>query len=245
MTMERTWPIVCFIHVPKTAGQTVNEHLVATRRSGKAHVEEWIENPKITEKNVLEVDWISGHVPLPKMRSALQAVTDRELLFFTAVRNPLEQVCSSFNWVIEIYHRGERFYDSHSVKTKKLSEEFRAADLSNVDEILKLISDYEDQFSNIQAKYVLGEEASSAEEINYSEIEQKISLYSGIANEAAIGKLVERMTGKPYGIVRDANISNYHFDKRNFFSKPIVEVLEKMNKIDLCLYKFIKERIKV
>ena len=245
MTKERTWPIVCFIHVPKTAGQTVNEHLVATGRAGKAHVEAWIENSKITEKNVLEADWISGHVPLPKMRSALQAVTDRELLFFATVRNPLEQICSSFNWVIEIYHRGEKFYDSHSVKTKKISEEFRAADLSRVDEILNLISHYKDQFSNIQAKYILGEEASSSGKIKYSDIQQKISLYSGIANEIAIGKLVERMTGKPYGIVRDSNVSNYHFDKRVFFSKPVVEFLESINQIDLSLYKFIKEEIKV
>jgi len=223
-----------FIHVPKTAGSTVNDYLQRGNPLGASHAESWINNDSILSEKASELDWVSGHIPFPHMQARLSAYTSRPLLFFTVVRDPFKQLMSHYNWLIEIFHRGEEFYNNHPPIVKEISSSIRSADNNNPEVVANQIMKASSLFLNQQSRFVLGKITKSISDEDFNKL---LSVYKNIATEISLSNLVEKISGRPYLREHRVNVSPYHFDQRVFESEFLKSFIEEHHVADLALYR--------
>jgi hypothetical protein len=232
---NRPAPLMAFVHVPKTAGSTINSILSQRLRFGVEHCEKIVDDPKALGKGIGRLQWISGHVNYTHLSQRLKAVTDRSIHFYSIMRNPTQQVMSHYNWLIEIFHRDAKFYDQHPDDIKQLSERIRKTDHSNPEAIAALLRDYAGLFLNVQSATILG----SNFNWNSGLIMRRLSLYRFVGTERDVPQLIEIMTGKPAKLVRRRNVSPYHFDKGVFEEPHLRNFLMRRNFLDWSLYEAI------
>lgn len=232
-------PINVFIHVPKTAGSTVNDYLERSSAHGASHIEAWINDDALAPERLMRLDWVSGHVQFPHMRARLAASTARHLRFFTLVRDPIKQLMSHYNWLIEIYHRGDAFYNGHPQRIKEISQEIRTSNNDDPRSIIRQISSAPGLFLNQQSRTVLGDltHIPSADELNF-----RLTVYDHIATESSLPNFVKQISGLKYEDSRRANVSTYHFDRAAFESNDMKEFVADRHAADLALYRHLRER---
>ena len=236
---ELTSSINVFIHVPKTSGSTINKYYERSKFTGESHCEAWIDNDKDVSEKVLYLEWLSGHVPFLEMRKRLCEHTSRDLRFFSCIRNPLEQLMSHYNWLIEIYNRGGHFYDGHPTVIKEISHAIRTTDNSQPENVIQQIKASPGLFLNQQSRFILGENPHALSDQGYKEA---LKVYEFIATETTLPKLINQLSGLPYDDEKRENVSAYHFDKAVFKSDIMQEFLNEQNAADLRLYTFIKNQ---
>lgn len=236
---QQTAPLKVFIHVPKTAGSTVNEYLERSGAQGASHVEAWIQDDAITSQKLTEMEWVSGHVTFPDMRARLSAHSFRHLRFFTLVREPVRQLMSHYNWLIEIYHRGGSFYDGHPQRIKEISESIRAADNDDPLSVIKQILAAPGLFLNSQSNLVLG---GVPESFSDTEFRNRLSVYERIATEASLPVFLKEISGLDYEDARRSNVSPYHFDKRVFEEEILQTFITERHSADLALYDYLERQ---
>lgn len=105
--------LIFFVHVPKTGGSTVNSCLREYEKNGLAACEHIIHDDAKLAEAANTLSWMSGHVDLVTAHQRLRRVTSRPIRFFSCMRSPREQVRSNYNWLIEMFHREEKFYENH------------------------------------------------------------------------------------------------------------------------------------
>ncbi len=225
-------PLIFFVHVPKTAGSTVNAHLAEAMPNGKTHCESIIGKEAAFKKAAETRDWLSGHVNLFTARARLKAMTERPVRYFTCIREPTKQVMSHYNWLIEIYHRGEQFYTSHSSEIRELSLRFRESDNSDPAVIVENLKAAPHLFLNFQSRVILGHRFAWNGGLLY----QQLAKYEMVSKEDRLGELIERMTGTRPSLVMSENTSRYHFDSSVFHRDELVDFLKKNNTLDNILY---------
>jgi hypothetical protein len=235
----KTKPINVFVHVPKTAGSTVNEYLKRSGAPGASHVEAWVDKDTSASENLLRLDWVSGHVPFPKMRARLSANTFRNLRFFTLMRDPVKQLMSHYNWLIEIHHRGGAFYDNHPVRIKEISQSIRSADNNNPMSIIAQIEATPRLFLNQQSVFILG---TVPQDVSEATLKERLSVYNQVATESELPELIKRISGVSYEDSRRENVSPYHFDTSVFESDALKAFMQERNATDNTLYRYLKNR---
>lgn len=182
------------------------------------------------------LDWVSGHVALPRMQSFLSTVTKRRLRFFSVIRSPVDQVASHYNWLIEIYHRGEAFYKAHPPAIQKLSERIRRTDNTDPEAIIAQLKAEVGLFLNQQSRTLLGWRGAALTE---QECLQRLSQYEYVATENDLQYLLQRMTGSQSQAPTHENKSRYHFDPAVFYTDKMQRFLETTNAADILLYKVV------
>lgn len=234
---DETRPLIVFIHVPKTAGSTVNR-ILAAARPGLEHCEAIIGQPEVLRRKLSDLDWISGHVPFDRMHAALRQATDRPLRFFTAVRDPIAQVASHYNWLIEIHHRGKAFYRDHPDHIRVISERIRASDNTDPAAIIENLDRYQGLFLNQQSLTVLGAR------FNWSsgQLPRHLRAYDYIATERTLPTLIGRLAGPLAERPPRENVSPYHFDVSIFRQGPVRNFLMRNNFLDWTLYRALADR---
>ncbi|MGR3589348.1 MAG: sulfotransferase family 2 domain-containing protein [Paracoccaceae bacterium] len=238
-TLPKTSELLVFIHVPKTAGSTVNNYLLRSEKAGLTHAENWIDIKDKVKTEVEKADWISGHVSFPVMRSRLSECSARNFRFYTVVRDPFKQLASSYNWLIEIFHRGEAFYNGHPELIRNISETIRSTDNNRIDNVMRQLQAFPGLFKNLQARHVLG---SAPKDMSDTSLEERLSVYAKIAYEATIPDLVSDISGIPYSDEVRENVSPYHFDQNVFRDPKMLEFLNDFNTVDIQLYNYISRR---
>jgi hypothetical protein len=222
--------------VPKTAGSTVNEHLKAAMPNGRTHCEAIIHKDDEFGKAANSLDWLSGHVNLSVARNRLAAVTDRPIRYFSCLREPTRQVCSHYNWLIEIQARGPAFYNRHPPAIKEISERIRRTDNSSASAIIENLMASRGLFLNMQARLSLGNEFRWAT----GQIYQQYDIYEMIRTESGLEELVSTMTGQPLRPLVRANESGYHFDKTIFDCDEMQGFLRRNNTLDRIVYDIVR-----
>jgi len=236
--MQNMNPLLVFIHVPKTAGSTVNDYLVRSGKIGKTHVEAWIGDQNATPLNLASLDWVSGHVPFRHMRARLSSHTSRHFRFFTLVRDPIKQLMSHYNWLIEIYHRGGKFYDEHPARIKEISESIRSTDNNDPACVISQLEASPGLFLNQQSRLVFGELPLS---LSNHELTERLRVYECIATEKTLPDFISRISGLSYDPEKRENVSPYHFDKSVFESRLVRDFVERKHAVDLALYQFLTD----
>lgn len=232
-----------FVHVPKTAGSTVNRHLADGLAPGAEHVEHWIDDPRIAGPRLAELRYVSGHLAAPVFLERVRELTDRPVRLATVVRDPTAQVRSHYNWLIEIYHRGEQFYEGHNETAKAISARLRATDHADPHRVVEQLELASGLFLDIQSSFVVGaRDPVDAARVDPARIDAALDAFETVATERGLAGLVEQLTGRPCGTVRRENTSRYHVPPEVFDHPVVQEFLAERNASDLALYAAVRQR---
>lgn len=229
-------PIV-FVHIPKTAGTTINLILKESCGYGIDHLE-GVFNSSEFEKWISQLRWISGHISRQKFVDFIAKYYHRDnVYFFSCVRHPLNQVMSHLNWFIEIQKRGKEFFHSHPSEIQLISYEASNANFHEKKNLMDFLSKHEHFFFNRQSRYILDNQLldTSSEAIS-SCIEQ----FDFIGLTEDLNPLIQAMGIKCYSIPEE-NVSKYHFNKEIFLDEDVIQFLENHNHVDYRLYEKVKE----
>ena len=225
-------PLHCLVHIPKTAGSSVNEAMKLSGLDCWPHLEGVKHDASQLNRIVNTADFISGHIPFREFRSIVSFHTSRKVVFHSFIREPTKQVSSHYNWLIEIYHRGPEFYGAHSPAVKEISERIRGSNNNNAVSIIENLQHYSDFFCNLQTFYLL-------EKRTWVSLIDELSAIDNIWLSSELDEFLNFM-GFGQCAAPNSNVSNYHFREEIFFEPEIQEFLNINNQSDNELYKNIR-----
>jgi len=149
---------IFFLHIPKTAGTSINEMLV--REFDKNRVQFHIESDRVNQfKNIdcSRYDLLSGHVRLFEIENYFQI---ENFLRITLVRDPFHQLISHINWMKYIgqFPRNLKYFGLHE-SIRLLSIQMAKVNflkLSSIEVFFKNLPDVGYAlFDNCQTKYLM------------------------------------------------------------------------------------------
>lgn len=233
--------LIAVVHIPKTGGSSLNSILTQWSAQGRPHCEGFLGNTEELGRLVRDIPWLSGHVPLPVLRTALLSTTRRRLHFYTVLREPTSQIASHYNWLIEIQHRGEAFFEGHPREIKAMSRVIRESDNRDTGAITRNLEQFGHLFLNQQFRMAIGGQT----EIDVgSQVAQVAREYRMIGTEYSFDELAFRITGERGAQPVRENTSRYHFDPHVFRSPPVQAFLRERHAADYQLYEWVRYREK-
>ena len=230
-------PLWAFVHVPKTAGSSINR-MLSEWSWGQDHIEAFTSNPSEMVTLCARSSWVSGHVEYPALLASLRRSTTRPLRFVTAVREPTRQIASHYNWLMEIHHRGGAFYANHPERIRQISEHIRSTDNSDPAAVAARLREYAGLFLNQQSRVVLG---TVVRDWPAGEIARALQCYDYVATESTVPVLIKKVTNHSSSspILRE-NESGYHFDRSIFQHPYLQDFLSEHHASDHALYEAVK-----
>lgn len=224
--------LIFFVHIPKTAGSSINHHMEKSFSLGYAHAESFISDEEKLREYVANAQWMSGHINYSLAKEKLEAATERRIRYYSCMREPKAQVMSHLNWLIEIQHRSKRFFYDHPVRIQEISHEILSVGLNNKHNVMYLLMKYRGLLLNTQCKLILEKNV----DLNQQLMKQTISEYDYIGTDKSIDKLIYRITDHKPNRVERVNASQYHFDTSLFDDEEISYFLKVHNALDMKLY---------
>ena len=220
------------MHVPKTAGSTVNRILKFCSYSGREQCQ-IITAPDLI-KYALHGDWLSGHLSKDVFEAGFAGL-DRAREYFSTVRRPVAQLVSYLNWQFELSRQG-RVVGNHGDAV-----DVRATNFSNPMSIVALLDKHADAFLNVQSRYLIGPDFAT---ISQGEFLRRLSSYSFIAREDNLPNLYRafgfpKLPNELEGLRE--NVTPPHFDASGFDSPIVHEFLAQRHAHDLRLYDAVGE----
>lgn len=228
----RTDPLIVFVHVPKTAGSSVNAMLRSVFPDGRDHLEHVLDQPDLARPVLNRLRWVSGHFDLSTFLAAARPLTARPFRFFSAVRDPDAQVMSHYNWLIEIHARGPAVFEAHPPHIRAISEAIRATDHSDPEAVAARLGEFPALFLNLQSRLLLG----AGFRWDDGALLDRLDRYEFIATETMIPELLFRMTGCTVARPPRENAARYHFPREVFGTPPLRRFLARRNTLDMLLY---------
>jgi len=151
---------IFFLHIPKTAGSSVNEMLALGFEKEKVRFH--IENDRIEQyRNIdtAQLDMFSGHISLAEVNRYLSL---EDFLKVTIVRDPFQQLISHINWVKFISENPESpFFINHPENIKEFSLMLRELDFSDLSAVEVFFNNLPNigisLFCNSQTRYLCKE----------------------------------------------------------------------------------------
>lgn len=225
-------PLKFLVHVPKTAGSTINAALKLRSPNGKIHCESIINKEDEFKQAANSLDWLSGHVDLASAIDALAKATDRPVQYFACMRQPRSQVASHYNWLIEIFHKGSAFYEQHPPRVKGISEAIRSSSNKSASEIIENLQKFPQLFLNFQSRIILGRGFNW----NTGKIFQRLQNYTMLVDNIHAWEIASSILEDEDFDFTNKNESSYHFDKSVFDDPLMLEFLHENNTLDEILY---------
>ena len=216
-------PLIFFVHVPKTAGSTVNSHLMELLSDGSIHSEGWF----FDDANMRRLDtfsWVSGHITYSWASTRIRQFTNRRVEYFACVRDPTDRVRSHYNYLIEIFHRSG--YDNNPDFVKDMSEQIRKSGYS-IPAIQANLLEYKSHFLNCQTLLLARDDPPVA---------GAFGSFKFVATPDRLAELLYTMTGKKVPLVRRENESSRHFDPQLFREPEMESFLRRHNALDEQLF---------
>jgi hypothetical protein len=234
-------PLLAFVHVPKTAGSSVNAVLGHCSPRGLSHCEVIFDTDAFLD-HASHCDWLSGHITRDVFAGRLIWL-NRPIEYFASTREPIAQLLSSLNWNFEISHRGTEFFLAHSVADQRNIAEVQATDFSRLYSIMALLLKPDYGFLNCQARYILGADFDSIED---SEISRRLNSYCYIATEQTLPDFYQALgfadIPRCANELRENAASKYHFDTTIFQSSELRAFLAYHHRHDIALYDLVRQK---
>ncbi|MCI0599688.1 MAG: hypothetical protein L0Y60_09220 [Beijerinckiaceae bacterium] len=233
------FPLIVFVHVPKTGGTTVGKALwiCSHRGQGCCH--------RIPTLKVLDAarrnDWLGGHLRRDIFDTILLSL-DRPIEYFANIREPISQLLSNLNFLFEIYNRGPIFFWACPHRQQLLSAETRATDFSKTSSIITHLLRYKGYFLNYQARMILGNDFAT---IPDSEAARRVAAYTFIAAHENLSALYPAFgfaqLPKQINELRENAAQKYYFDTALFQSQEIRDFLAQHHSHDFRLYDCVRQ----
>ena len=180
-------PLLAYIHVPKTAGSTVNSVLDLCSPHGVSHCEAIFYMEDFVDR-ASAYDWLSGHISRDEFGGKLHWLK-RPVEYFASIREPATQLLSHLNWSFEILDRGVELFLTHPIEVQQIFAEVQATDFSDLASVMRLLLRTPNGvFLNCQARHILG---ADFEAISDREIVRRVQSYCYIATEETLPTLYE------------------------------------------------------
>ncbi len=223
-------PLVFFVHIPKSLGTSVNAHLLQWSNNGRAHCQSIMRLDQKMRRAARESDWLSGHVNVRHMQRVIQKHTDRNIRFFTCIRNPVDQIRSHYNWVLSLAERGA--YETSPERIQKAHEALISSDNNCPDAVIRNLQNHADMFLNFQSRVAMLNRGAI---VSARTIKKSLDHYEMIGTEDTVHRVIERITGETLEVSR-LNTNRYRFDAEIFESPRVQKFLEQEHSADFLLY---------
>lgn len=230
-------PLHFLIHVPKTAGSTVNRMLARHYKVGCDHAEAFFDDGAQFAAKANTSDWMSGHLPFPGVRRRLASVSWRPVFFYGMVREPTDQVASHYNWLLEIRHRSAEFFDSHSPRVRQISARLAESDNDDPRSVVANLRTFPEVFCNSQSRIVV---ASDTRWSAYM-LPTLLSDYTLIARTDQVRQLFTAVTGVAAPDADRENQATYRVDPSVFRTPEVAEFLNRHNDKDELLWNAVRD----
>ncbi|WP_155889362.1 glycosyltransferase [Cucumibacter marinus] len=245
MPAGQNGPRLFFMHIPKTAGSSIN-HAFHDAFGGRALSH--IEGKTLSNNELRDSRFVSGHVHFPEFKRISEGIAFNSITF---LRDPIDQLRSHLNWVrlqtIEPRHRA--FIEKREA-IRLLSDDLRNVDLQDPDDIRTYLTRNEGNpislalFENCQTRYFLPAPISRfLTDEDLSEAEEALEQFEFVGLTECFGRSIALLSQRyslslPTGDIRK-NAMNYgkHIDRERFR-----DVLWDYLKYDLALYGLAKDR---
>lgn len=256
----KSYPLIVYIHVPKTAGSTVTKvlYLCTPRGIQDLHLKPigWLldrlidpdqrsldyipEQVRALLNSLRDCDWISGHVSRDRITAALVWL-NRPIEFFATIRDPVQQLMSTLNFSFEKFNRpdyfGRQTNDLEAFDSRVMSTNF-----SKVAEVMNLLLTVGYDCLNIQSKLLLGQDYADLSE---EEILFRLSTYTYISLEHSLSSLYRAFgfAQLPENVekIRENAASRYYFDRKVFDTPELQAFLAYHHKHDFRLYSIARD----
>lgn len=225
-----------FIHIPKTAGSSVNRTLRRSVGPGKDHVESMIRNQDFAGLTN-NYRWISGHVTRAAFGKLLHGVDAK---YFTFLREPTEQIVSHLRWQFAIFHKGKEFFSAHPVKNQQIALEAMAIDFSNAEQVIEFMRKYHQLFLNFQSKYILSDLQG---EPTVKSVLKAAEAFSLIGTTDNIYNTLPRLLRVEVEAERENVAERPYFDEDIFRDRALAGFLGRDNARDQLLFDVVKNEI--
>jgi hypothetical protein len=233
------FPLIVYVHVPKTGGTTVSKLLWSCSHRGQGRCE-GIPRLKLLDA-ARRNDWLGGHLPREIFSTSLISL-DRQIEYFATIREPISHILSHWNWQFEIYNRGPIFFLAQHHHAQLLSAEVRATDFSKTSSVIALLLRYKGNFLNFQARMILGDDFAT---IPGSEVARRVAAYTFIATKENLSVLYPAFgfaqLPKQINGLRENAAQKYYFDTTLFQSQEILDFLTQHHSHDLRLYDCVRQ----
>jgi hypothetical protein len=230
------FPLIVFVHVPKTGGTTVGKLLWSCSHRGQRYCDE-IPGPLLDAAR--RCDWLSGHLPREIFATSLISL-DRPIEYFATIREPLSQILSWLNWQFEVYNRGPMFFLAQPRLRQFISAEVRATDFSKTSSVIALL--LRSGTLNLQARMILGDDFATIPGI---EVARRAAAYTFIATTENLSALYPAFgfaqLPKQINELRENAAQKYYFDTTLFQSQEIPDFLAQHHAHDFRLYDCIRK----
>ena len=237
---------IFFLHIPKTAGSSINKFFSNNLSSHLFHIEGITGLNKETCDNY---EFISGHIPFTTINKLLPL---DEWTTIATFRDPLSYVISHISWVRKLADPGEEArFNAHPEPFQKIAKKMTEYDFSNPAHLIDLISWLEGEnllfLHNTQTYFLSGEHNRNT----YSDLQVNTALknlknidYIGIQEE--LNSFMEILSNefnwpKNNEIKENINSEKYGLDINN---KELREALYPLYNKDMIIYKEANEKFK-
>lgn len=240
---------IFFLHIPKTAGSSLNQMLSEhfKKKKTKLHIESDRKN-NYNAVNPQKLDFISGHI---RLHDVINQFSLNNFLRVTILRNPYDQLISHINWLRFIGTNPDgKFFKAHSKPIQELSLQTKQYNFEETDEVERFVKEMPPLghrlFNNCQTRFLLnkknpeaisGESAKEAiETLHYFDIigtVEQLDLF--------MQKVYQKMDwGKPKKILKTNELNNKYKLQRD--SDDLKKVLAPLLTEDQVLYDHIKSQ---
>jgi len=232
------------IHIPKTAGSSLNYFIQSNFTSNKSivHLEQnkkWKSGQisRLVESN----EFLSGHLSIKDVMKKLDISNYYKVAM---LRNPLDQVVSHIKWVIGISNKTEgKFFKNHPKVYQDMSLKLRHLDLSKKENLEYFVNNMtfneSNLFTNCQTRYFLD---SSTTSISVKDAEKAIKCFKNFDLIGTVDRyddfikfLCKQMSWKEPKVNRKLNTNNSNIGI-DLSDHEVLTILKKLTWADEMLY---------
>lgn len=224
---EKIIPLIFFVHVPKTAGSTVNAVLKEHIPNGRDHMQAILGDDLRLRRSASNLSWMSGHVDRDKIEARIRGLTNRPVRFFACVRHATAHQVSHYNWLLV---QGEKFdKGSHF---NKISLAMKRNGFTP-DGVIRTLTQFPNLL-NFQADFLLGRDFQGDETEIRAALARRFEMVASDPDE-----LVSAMLGRRTVTMRRDNVASYAFNPAIFYDSKVLDFLAERNRKDETLYRVV------
>jgi len=228
------YPLIVFVHVPKTAGSTIKKLLTLCTPGGDINVQFLMDDRDAFLDIARNSHWIGGHCRRDRFAKRLTWL-NRPIEYFSCVREPVAQLRSHLNFSFHRLTDGN-YYGLHNLDEQRLDAEVTSTDFSNPSAVMLLLLRHARHYLNAQSRYILGLDFA---EISDDEIALRLATYTFVASETKLPQIYRAFgfARLPHGVNEfRENTAKYEIDAQVFNSPQMREFLTEHHRHDLRLY---------